>query len=224
MNSNLNRITVVILLFFTSTSWAQTRYVTDQFEITLRSGNSTSNSIIAMLKSGQAVKVLEQDSETKYSLVEIPNGKQGYVLTRFLDVEPSGRERFEVLQQKSTQQQATINDLSEKVRQHRQTKSKDDAIVSDLQKNLTQTQNELVTLQESTRDTVRVLKQNEDLQARINELDANIQRLTAENTQYKDDTAMNWFVRGAAVSLIAFLLGILVTRIRWKKRDSWGSY
>ena len=31
-------------------------------------------------------------------------------------------------------------------------------------------------------------------------------------------------VRGGAVSLIAFVIGILVTRIRWKKRDSWGSY
>jgi len=93
-----------------------------------------------------------------------------------------------------------------------------------LQNNLTDTQNELESLKESTRDTIRVIKQNDTLKARINELESEKVVLSEENAQYKDSTAMDWFIRGASVSLIAFLLGIIVTRIRWKKKDSWGSY
>jgi SH3 domain protein len=48
--------------------------------------------------------------------------------------------------------------------------------------------------------------------------------LTDENATLKDSTRMDWFIRGAAVSLVAFLIGILMTRIRWKKQESWGSY
>ncbi len=224
MRHHLLRLLVVSLSLVMTTALAQTRYVTDQFEITLRTGASTSNSILAMLRSGQAVTVLEQDNETKYSLVETADGKQGYVLTRFLDNEPSGREQSRQLREKSDKQQATIKDLTAQLEQHRTGKVKDDSTIRELQAALTSTRNELNSLQEATRDTVRVLQQNEDLQTRINDLDANIQKLTTENTAYKDRTAMDWFVRGAAVSLIAFLLGILVTRIRWKKRDSWGSY
>ena len=215
---------ILILMFSASSSWATTRYVTDQFEITMRSGQSTSNSITSMLKSGQPLKVLEENNETKYSFVETADGKQGYVLTRFLDDVPSGRDRLQSLTQTSEKQKASISELTDKLREQRQIKGKDDATIADLRQTLTRTQNELVSLQESTRDTVRVIKQNENLQSRINELDADIRLLSTENAEYKDQTAMDWFVRGASVSLIAFLLGILVTRVRWKKRDSWGSY
>ena len=37
---------------------AETMYVTDVFEVTMRSGTSTANSIVRMLKSGEAVTVL----------------------------------------------------------------------------------------------------------------------------------------------------------------------
>ena len=60
-------LTILALMFFCGLIQAKTLYVTDQFEITMRSGSSTSNSIVSMLKSGQAVTVLEQDEATRYS-------------------------------------------------------------------------------------------------------------------------------------------------------------
>ena len=48
--------------------------------------------------------------------------------------------------------------------------------------------------------------------------------LVETNSELSDSTRLDWFVRGGAVSLIAFIIGIVVTRIRWKKQDSWGSY
>jgi len=214
------------LIYFSSinAAWAETRYVTDQFEVTLRSGTSTSNSIVLMLKSGQAVTLLEEDVATKYSLVETKGGRKGYVLSRFLDQQASGRERYAQLKVRSEKLKATISQLSSELNDYKQNKKSDDSNISQLQNNLTDTQNELESLKESTRDTIRVIKQNDTLKARINELESEKVVLSEENAQYKDSTAMDWFIRGASVSLIAFLLGIIVTRIRWKKKDSWGSY
>ena len=48
----------------------QTVYITDEFEITLRTGMSTDNNIVKMLRSGEAVQLIESDEETRYSLVE----------------------------------------------------------------------------------------------------------------------------------------------------------
>ena len=216
--------TLLLLLLLPLAALAETRYVTDQFEITLRTGSSVSNSIIAMLKSGQAVRLIEEDVTTKYSLVETRDGKQGYVLSRYLDRQPSGREQLATLRSTSDEQKKLIEQQRNELEQHRLAKQNDALLIEQLQTALKETENELNNLREATRDTVRILKQNESLQNRINELDSRIQVLSSENTSYKDRTAMDWFVRGAAVSLIAFLIGILVTRIRWKKRDSWSSY
>ena len=199
-------------------------YITDQFEVTLRSGTSTANSILSMLKSGQKVEVLEEDVVTQYSLVKTADGKQGYVLTRFLDEQPSGRERAAGLTQRNNSLRQTIAELKQQLDDFRSTKQGDDQQITTLSDDLNRTRKEYQELRESTRDTVRVLEQNRTLQARINILEQEKQQLTEENAVFKDRTAMDWFVRGAGVFLAAFLIGILVTRIRWKKRDSWGSY
>jgi SH3 domain protein len=209
---------------FTTASVAESLYITDQFEVTLRSGTSTSNSIIAMLKSGQKVEVLEQDVATRYSLVQTEDGKQGYVLTRYLDQLPSGRERFNTLQQQAEQLKATIAKLKKQLNEFKTAKQSDDSNINQLNAELSETRENLAQLKEATSDTIRVLEQNENLQTRINVLESEKKILSDENAQYKDRTAMDWFIRGAGVSLAAFLIGIIVTRIRWKKRDSWGSY
>ncbi|MDJ0834017.1 MAG: TIGR04211 family SH3 domain-containing protein [Gammaproteobacteria bacterium] len=214
-------------LILTSTatqSLAQTRYITDQFEVTMRSGTSTSNSIISMLESGQEVTLIEEDVATQYSLVETDNGKQGYVLSRFLVDLPAARDRLARLQVKSDDLQSTIGELQQELDNYRNIKQNDNQQISSLQSNLDRTEKDLADLKLATSDTVSVINQNKNLQIRIGELVEEQKRLSEENARYKDSTAMDWFIRGAAVSLIAFLLGILVTRIRWRKQDSWGSY
>jgi len=218
--------TTVILssIIISSVSLAQTRYVTDQFEVTLRSGSSTSNSIISMLKSGEKVNIIEQDSETNYSLVETAKGKQGYVLTRFLDKLASGRDRYEFLKTQSETLKSTIKNLKQEADENIDVINNDADEISMLRSKLNQTENELEDLKTATHDTLIVIQQNDTLKNRINELETDKRLLVEENTSYKDSTAMDWFIRGASVSLIAFLLGIIITRIRWKKRDSWSNY
>lgn len=215
---------LMAFLLIPSLGSAETRYVTDQFEITMRSGASTSNSIVSMLKSGQSLKVIEQDEATRYTLVETSSGRQGYVLSRYLDDQPSGRDRYIQLKNRSEQLEAKISQLNTELTNFKSEKKDHIAEISTLTKTLKETQTELNDLTESTRDTLRVVKQNESLKARINELDKDKQLLSEENAKYKDSTAMDWFIRGAGVSLLAFLIGIIVTKIRWKKRDSWSNY
>ncbi len=215
---------LIVSIFFSSLSWAQTRYVTDQFEVTLRSGASTSNNIIAMLKSGDAVNIIEQDTETKYSLVETAKGKKGYILTRFLDDMASGRDRFNSLQVQTNELRATIETLYTEADENNATKNQITDEIITLRNHLNQTENELNDLKAATHDTILIIQQNDSLKSRINDLEADKLQLLDENASYKDNTARDWFIRGSSVSLIAFLLGIIVTRIRWKKRDSWSNY
>ena len=73
---------------------AETRYVSDTLEITMRSGKGTSYGITRMLRSGTAVQVLEVDKETGYTRVRTDSGKDGWVLSRFLMNGRAARERL----------------------------------------------------------------------------------------------------------------------------------
>ncbi len=217
--------TILLLLGFCTHAMAQNqRYITDVFEVTMRSGTSTANSIVKILKSGEAVQVLEEDLASQYSLVETEDGKKGYVLTRFLDEMPSARERLVQTNQKNESQRQSIAELGEQINQLESKLSSEQTDNESLKITLLASENELEEVRSASENTLSILDDNERLQAVVTELRKEKQKLSDENDSLKDSTKMDWFIRGAAVSLIAFLLGIIVTRIRWSKKDSWGSY
>lgn len=218
-----------LLLFLCSlAAWqvssAATRYITDEFEVTMRSGTSTSNNIIRMLKSGQNVKILEEDLASKYSLVETGDGKTGYVLSRYLVEGSSARKQLEKLKVKDTKQKERITTLKAELKGLEQALNNERTDNSQLKQTLQVSEDELSHVKDVSENTLSILDDNNRLKGIEQDLRTDKRQLSEENASLKDSTKIDWFIRGAAVSLIAFLLGIAVTRVSWKKKDSWGSY
>ena len=198
--------------------------MTDVFEVTLRSGTSTSNEILMLLKSGQAVTVLENDSVSQYSLVKAENGKQGYVLSRYLVNITPAKQRLASLQQETAAQKQENQSLKSEI-SILQTDLANQLLNNENLKNSLQTsEDELERVSMAAESTFDVIEKNRSMEATIAGLQQQQSLLSDENAILKDSTRMDWFIRGAAVSLVAFLIGILVTRIRWKKQESWGAY
>lgn len=205
-------------------SAAETRYVTDEFEITMRSGTSTANSIVKMLKSGEPVTVVEDDPATQYTLVETGDGKQGYVLSRFLMGQPAARQSLADLQQRFGRQKELIDTQAERIAELERALEQEKTDNQALKSTLRSSEQELAEVRGAARDTLNILEQNSQLQTVVEELRMEKTALEESVAKLSDSTRLDWFVRGGAVSLIAFLIGIIVTRIRWRKQDSWGSY
>ena len=79
-------------------SAAETRYVTDDLTITLRTGPAKDRKIIAFPKAGTPMQVVNAGDE--YTEVQLSNGKQGYVLTRFLTAQVPADIRLAQLEKK----------------------------------------------------------------------------------------------------------------------------
>ena len=93
---------LVVGLFFAHTASAQSAWVSDEFEVTLRTGPSTSNAIELMVSSGTQLQILDEDPEAGYTQVRTNGGTEGWVLTRYLMDEPSAREQLANLTQQLT--------------------------------------------------------------------------------------------------------------------------
>jgi SH3 domain protein len=70
------------LAFGLGIGMAATRYISEEFEVPMRSGQSTEHRIIALIPSGRAVELITRGDE--WSQVRLPNGREGWVLTRYL--------------------------------------------------------------------------------------------------------------------------------------------
>ena len=75
---------VGICLFLLSTAvLAETNYyINDSMKITVRTGPATDRKIIALLGVGQKVEILKAENE--WTMVRLLNGKEGWVISRFL--------------------------------------------------------------------------------------------------------------------------------------------
>jgi SH3 domain protein len=207
----------------TGNALAATRYITDEFEVTMRSGTSTSNEIIQLLKSGEAVTILEEEVDN-YSLVENESGKKGYVLNRYLVDEPSSKYQLEQLQVRSTEQQETNALLQSEIQKLQAGLESEQTDNVSLENALLTTETELARVKEAAQNTLSIVDKNEQLESSVKKLTQNNSILNEENSALRDNSNMDWFIRGAGISLIAFVLGIIITRIRWRKQDSWGSF
>lgn len=224
MLHRLLAICPIALCLICSPANAETKFISDDIEVTLRSGTSTANNIVDLLRSGDRVTVIEEDLTTQYSLVETENDTRGYVLTRFLMDQPPARATLVELQARYQTQQAELARQQAEVKRLDRELAQAQGDNENLKNTLRASEEELGSVRDAAASTLDVMEQNQRLQNVVAQLQKEKDQLAGDNAALRDSTRLDWFIRGGALSLVAFLIGILVTRIRWRKTDSWGSY
>ncbi len=84
MNKTYQCLLVLLfwLVLFAGTSFSEDMYVASVTEISLRTGPSVENKIIAMLKTGEKLEIVEYQKD--WSQVRTAGGKSGWVLSRYI--------------------------------------------------------------------------------------------------------------------------------------------
>lgn len=217
---------LIILLTATALAHAQTgtRYVTDQLEVTLRSGETTQHRIITMLPSGMRLEVLGQNSESGYSHVRTPQGTEGYVLTRYLENTPSARDRLATAEQELTRQRTQATQLRE---QNKQLTDETTALKREIEQ-LTRANQELdrdvTQIRRTSASALALDEDNRTLREQLNRLEREHQMLQQQNQVLQDRTARDWFMVGAGVVLLGIIIGLIIPKIRWQRKSRWDRF
>ena len=193
-----------------------TRYVTDEFTITLRSGGGNQYRILRLLPTGTALEVLERD--TGWARVETAKGRQGWVPAQYLISRPPAAQRLEQVSAKLAQLQAQDGQLEQKMEQTQQRLAQARERVD----KLASARDRLTQQLDESREGLHLATENKQLKKQIIDLKRRLQDLANETERLSDRSRQDWFLVGAAVLFAGMLVGITVTRIRWRRRSSWG--
>ncbi len=200
-----------------------TQYVSDNLEITMRSGESTRHQIVRMLSSGTPLEVLEENTETGYSRVRDPKGTVGYVLTRYLMNLPSAQDRLAETQKKQVNTEIETKRLKEEIKQRNEEHKSLAAEKQQLEEDARKLDLELNTIRKTAASTLAIDQENRTNKARLVTIEQDLQVLKQENEALKDRTARDWFMVGAGVILLGMVIGLIIPKIRWQKKSSWDS-
>lgn len=219
----MTRVLLSLLLVLggiTTVHAADVRYVSDQLIITLRSGQGNQYQIIKTLPSGTRLELLQQ-TDAGYSQVRTADGTEGWVRTQYLIDQPTAAQQLTAAQAKLdhlTQQNSQLKQSLDDV-----TKARADlgAQVKTLSGQVDSKDKELGHLKEVSAMPLKLDQENKDLKEHNIELEHNLQMATQENSVLKDRAEREWFMAGAGVLLAGILLGLIIPKIRWRRKGGW---
>jgi len=213
----------VVSLLLTPLAQSQVRYVTDDFKVMLRTGPSVQNKIVDSLSSGKRLEVLREDAGNGHSQVQTSDGKIGYVLTRFLSVNPSARSRVKYLegQLKTLRSKpGELQNLLAKSQEENQELINQNLLLTNQYK---QSSQELSRIKEVSSDAVNLSQRNAKLESEVQQLLLQLDDIRIQNEVLKDQSAKRWYVLGGGTVLIGLLLGWILSIARRPRRQSWGA-
>ncbi len=203
---------------------AETRYVSDYLEITLRSGKGNNYSITRMLKSGTPVEVLEVDKESGYTRVRTTGGKEGWVLSRYLMKSQAARDRLAAAEKNLAEMELQKRKLETAMASMSDEKSGLNSDLEQLESESRKVSQELAEIRRTASSALALDAENKDLKSRVVALERQLQTYEQENQSLKDRTARDWFMVGAGVVILGIIVGLIIPRIRWRRKSNWETF
>jgi len=195
------------------------RYVTDQLKLEARNGPGTSNRIVRMLESGTRVEVVEE--REGWSRVNVPGGGEAWILSRYLDTEAPARDRLQAM---TAEIERLREEIGSRNTQFNALQAENEALREDRDSFASKAETiarELAELKQTASGAVALREQNTRLAEKSATLKQNFDGLREEFLMLRDARGRDWFLAGAGVLVGGMLLGLIIPRIRWKRRRSW---
>jgi SH3 domain protein len=204
----LMKTRLLLVAFFcltTNAVSAQTMYVTDSFEVTMRTGRDTKHKIMALVTSNQKVEVTQQTDE--WSFVRLQNGKEGWIMSRYLTSKTPKKETIKDLAQENEKLTRSLI-LCKRERNKFEKENKDQT------KKLKEQGNSLTKTGESyeslKRESAGFLELKDAYEKASKDLAAQKKRVGALEIEVKSlrwNKGLKWFLSGAAILFVGILLG-----------------
>jgi len=203
---------------------SETLYVSDQFEVPLRTGKTTEHAILRMVPSGTAVEMIEVDKENGYTRVRTQSGVEGYMQSRYLMPEAASRDQLAALRQRLANASDEQGGLSRQVDELGQQLASAQKTMDELTSQRDQMSAELERIKAISAKSLELDERNRQLAAQVAAGEQRIKELTVDNDTLRGHTTRDWFLAGGGLTLFSILLGIGLTRVRWRRRSRYSDF
>ncbi|MCG5501182.1 TIGR04211 family SH3 domain-containing protein [Ectothiorhodospira lacustris] len=216
---------LILVILLLATAWpglvqAQgTAYISDELSAHIRTGKTLQHRILQFLTSGTEVTVLQVDDDG-YTLVRTANGTEGWIESRFLMNRPHARERLVQAERRIQQLDENRGEQGDRIRSLTAERDSETQRADGLAGRVAELERELETLREVAAEPLETARRNEALAQALSQEQSRVGALQDQNRALQENVRRDWFLVGAGVSVGSLLLGIILTRIRWRRRQS----
>lgn len=214
-------VALVLCALFSVAGHAQvTRYVTDSLKLESRSGPGVKNRIVKMFSSGTPVKVLEE--REGWSRIDVEGDVDAWILSRYLMDEPSARNLVSEARAMRNSVEERVNSIREQLSTAQSTAAALEIERSQLAERAALLAEELEELKRTASSAVDIKNENERLRRSSSENERALQDfLRQEYLLIKQSRERDWFIAGAGVLFGGMILGLIIPKLRFRRRRGW---
>lgn len=204
---------------------AETVYVTDNLNLSLRSEPNNQSKVLKLLPTGTPLTVITENRKTGFTQVRLDNGTEGYIPTRNTIKEPPSRFQLETANKNLVSLQAENATLKADLAKLKDSITPGTSFEKSLAAERDQLSRELNELKKSASNTMQLKNERDELQERVVNVERDLQQFKLENQALKDSSKQDWFLYGGILSLAGVLLGFILPKIGWRRKGSgWDSF
>ncbi|PPD43519.1 MAG: SH3 domain-containing protein [Methylobacter sp.] len=215
---------LVIIALSAGIARAETVYVTDNLNLSLRSAPDNEARVVKLLPTGTQLTVIGEKTKSGFTPVRTSDGAEGFIQTRQTMKEPPARDVIET-------NNKTLRSLqSENLSLKAELKIVKDSITpgTSLEKSLALERDrlslELGELKQAAAGVVQLKNERDELQERVVNAERKLEQLERENAGLKNTSEQDWFLYGGILVFFSVILGFILPKLGWRRKSSWDMY
>ena len=216
--------TLSFILSLAASQWtvAQTKYISDVLRVDLRTGGTSQHRIIAMLKSGTGVTVLEEPADSEWIKVVTEKGTEGWLRKQYLVSSPIARVQLAGLQQEVSELSQQKQKQGESIQMLSNELAKFKSLYEKSESSKDNIKQDFDALQKISTNAVKLDQQNRLLIEEQESQKIEIEQLRQENLLLKNDQYIEGLFHGIVAVVLGAILAMVAPRINvGRKKSEW---
>lgn len=218
------RCVFFLLYLLSGAGYAKTVYVINNLDIPLRSKENSKSKIMSLLPLGTAVEVLSENTKTGFSHVELTNGLQGYIATSNTVTTPPNRTQPGTVAANLGSLQNENNSLKAELAKMKAAIAPGTPLEQSLATERDRLDRELTELKRTAANQIQLKDERDALQEDMVNIKREFEQLKLENTALKDGAKQDWFLYGGMLALAGVLLGFILPKLGWNRKNDWDRF
>ena len=212
---------LTLVLMFSGTASSATLWLIDELWVNVRTGAGDQFRILKTIPSGTRMETLQDEPENGYYNVRTEEGIEGWIPERFVQEEPTAELQLEALVAERDRLQEQVTELDERYTSLLADRGDVTGELDTLRSENQRLTTELREITQISEDAINLDQRNQQLSEENaslrNELDVARQNLS--NTRETRESRM--LIAGGSLIVLGLIMGILLPKVRSKRRDSW---
>lgn len=201
---------------------AETAWLSDSLWVNVRTGPADTYRILKTVQSGTRMEVLEKQEDSGFYRIRTEAGLEGWIPSRYLIDEPTGRLQAQTLAAEKTQLQQQFDALEQRYKDLAADKGDVNGELGSLRTNNAELTKELNRIKAISENALNLDEEYQALAEETAKLKNELDVALAENQANKEFNDNTMLYSGAALIILGIALGTILPRLTARRRrDGW---